>query len=61
MELFKEAIPKLARVAVLYDPAVPAARQVKEDLPVAARALGLTIQPWEIRAAEGVLRGFLLR
>jgi putative ABC transport system substrate-binding protein len=25
---------------------------VKEYLPVAARALGLTIQPWEIRAAE---------
>src|SRR5215471_5818206 len=28
------------------------ARQVKEDLPVAARAAGLTIQPWEIRVAE---------
>ena len=58
LELFKEAIPKLARVAVLYDPAVPAARQVKEDLPVAARALGLTIQPWEIRAAEDFERVF---
>jgi putative ABC transport system substrate-binding protein len=52
LELLKEAVPKLARVAVLYDPAVPAARQVKDDLPVAARAVGLTIQPWEIRAAE---------
>ena len=28
------------------------ARAVKEDLPVAARALGLTIQPWEVRAAD---------
>jgi putative tryptophan/tyrosine transport system substrate-binding protein len=52
LELLKEAVPKVVRVAVLYDPAVPAARQVKDDLPVAARAVGLTIQPWEIRVAE---------
>ena len=58
LELLKEAVPKLARIAVLYDPAVPAARQVKDDLPVAARALGLTIQPWEIRAAEDFERVF---
>jgi len=58
LELLKEAVPKLARIAVLYDPAVPAARQVKEDLPVAARALRLTIQPWEIRAAEDFERVF---
>ena len=53
LELLKEAVPKLARVAVLYDPASPmGARAVKEDLPVAARALGLTIQPWEVRDAD---------
>ena len=28
-------------------------REVKEDLPVAARALGLTVQPWEVRDADG--------
>ena len=51
LELLKEAVPKVARVAVLYDPATPAiVREVKEVLPVAARALGLTIQPWEVRA-----------
>jgi putative tryptophan/tyrosine transport system substrate-binding protein len=34
LELFKEAVPKLARVAVLYDPAIPGTtREVKEDLP----------------------------
>src|SRR5262245_18331284 len=50
LELFKEAVPKLARVAVLYDPAIPASvRELKEVLPVAARPLGLTIQPWEVR------------
>ena len=53
LELLKEAVPKLARVAVLYDPANPASvLEVKEVLPVAARALRLTIQPWEVRAAD---------
>ena len=59
LELLKEAVPKLARVAVLYDPATPASvREVKEVLPVAARALGLTIQPWEVRAADDFERVF---
>ena len=41
LELLKEAVPKLARVAVLYDPANPGnVREVKEVLPVAARELG---------------------
>jgi putative tryptophan/tyrosine transport system substrate-binding protein len=59
LELLKEAVPKIARVAVLYDPATPAnVREVKEQLPVAARALGLTLQPWEVRAADGFERVF---
>ena len=53
LELLKEAIPKLARVAVLYDPAIRSiVLDVKEVLPVAAHALRLTIQPWEVRAAD---------
>ena len=53
LELLKEAVPKLARVAVLYDPAnPPTVREVKEVLPVPARALGLTIRSWEVRAAD---------
>ena len=59
LELFKEAVPKLARVAVLYDSATPASvLDVKEVLPAAARALRLTIQPWEIRAADGFEKVF---
>jgi len=59
LELFKEAVPKLARVAVLYDPAIPASvREVKEVLPVATRPLGLTIQLWEVRAAGDIAREF---
>jgi putative ABC transport system substrate-binding protein len=50
LALLKEAVPKLARVAVFYDPAIASSViEVKEVLPVAARALKLTIQPGEIR------------
>jgi putative ABC transport system substrate-binding protein len=59
LELLKEAVPKVARVAVLYDPAIPGTtREVKEVLPVAARALRLTLQPWEVRAADDFERVF---
>ena len=52
LELLKEAVPKLSRVAVLYDPATASLHEVKELLPADARALKLTIQPWEIRAVD---------
>jgi putative ABC transport system substrate-binding protein len=59
LELIKAAVPKLARVAVLYDPGVPGdVLQVKEVLPMAARALKLTLQPWEIRGADDLDRVF---
>src|SRR5262245_15327990 len=54
LELLKEAAPKVASVAVLYEPAAPgSAREVKEDLPATAHALGLTLQPLEVRGADG--------
>ena len=53
LELFKEAFPKVARLAVLYDPAIPlSVLEAKEVLPVAARALGLTVRSWELRVAD---------
>jgi putative ABC transport system substrate-binding protein len=59
LELLKEAVPKLARVAVLYDPtSPPSVLEVKEILPGAARALKLTIQLWEVRAADGFEKVF---
>ena len=59
LELLKEAVPKLARVAVLYDTAnANSVHEVKELLPAAARALRLTIQPWEVRAADGFEKVF---
>jgi putative ABC transport system substrate-binding protein len=59
LELLKEAVTKVARVAVLYNPATPLnVLEVKEVLPVAARALKLTLQPWEVRVAEDFERVF---
>jgi putative ABC transport system substrate-binding protein len=53
LEIFKEALPKLQRVAVLYEPASPNnERLVKKDLPDLARALKLTLQLREIRDAD---------
>lgn len=59
LELFKEAIPKLSRVAVLYEPANPASiAEVKEFLPATARALRLTLQNWESKTADDFDRVF---
>jgi len=59
LELLKEAVPKLARVAVLYSPATSGmSREVKEDFPVAARALKLNLQLWEVRVADDFDRVF---
>jgi len=59
LELLKEAVPKLARLAVLYEPTAPGqVLDVKEVLSIAARALGLTLQAWEVRDADGLDRVF---
>ena len=59
LELLKEAVPKLVRVAVLNDPATPSnAVELKEVLPVAARALSLTVQPWAVRSRDDFERVF---
>jgi putative ABC transport system substrate-binding protein len=59
LELFKEAVPKLVRVAVLNDPAAAGTvLRMKEHLPVAARALKLTLQPWEVQSGDGFEKVF---
>jgi hypothetical protein len=56
LELFKEAVPNIARVAVLYDPANPGnVFDVKEALPVAAHTLGLTIRFRQVYLVENFL------
>ena len=59
LELLKETVPKLGRVAVLYDPANPAnERELNDILPVAARPLGVVIQPWPVQDANGLEKEF---
>jgi putative ABC transport system substrate-binding protein len=59
LDFLKQAVPKLARVAVLYDSTDPVSvLEVNEVLPVAARALKLTIQSWEVRAVDDFERVF---
>jgi putative tryptophan/tyrosine transport system substrate-binding protein len=54
LELLKETVPKLSRVAVLYHPGnTSQVREVKEILPVTARLLKLTVQPWAIPEGDG--------
>jgi putative ABC transport system substrate-binding protein len=54
LELLKEAVPKLARVAVLHNPTNPASiPEVKKILPAVAPTLGLTVRFWEVRTADG--------
>ena len=59
LELLKEAVPKLARVAVIYEQANRTnILELKEVLPVAARELGLTVRSWEVRDADDFERVF---
>jgi len=51
LELLKEAVPKLARVAVLHEQDNSNNVLELKEVQTAAGALKLTIQPWEVRAA----------
>jgi putative ABC transport system substrate-binding protein len=59
LELLKEAVPKLSRVAFLYDPETRASViEAKEVIPAVSRTLGLTVRSWEARDAGGLERAF---
>jgi putative ABC transport system substrate-binding protein len=49
LELLKEAIPKLSRVAVLSDPAHPLDAGFRREAQAAARVLGVTVHFYEVR------------
>jgi putative tryptophan/tyrosine transport system substrate-binding protein len=58
LELLKEAVPKVTRVAVLYDPTIPNSVLELKEVQTAARALGLTVRSLEVRAADGFEKVF---
>ena len=52
LELLKEAVGKLTRVAVVYQPGIPSNLAEVKEVQSAARTLGLSIRPLEMRLAE---------
>jgi len=57
LELLKEGLPKLTRVAALYAPDPRVASTLKE-MASAARSLGIRLQPLEARGSEDFDRAF---
>jgi len=59
LELLRDAVGKVSRVAVLWDPRQPGhVRETKEELPVAARELKLALQLWEVRDSAALEKVF---
>ena len=57
LELLKEAVPKIARVAALYG-SPTTELNLKKVLRATARAMAVTVQPWEVRATDDFDRVF---
>jgi putative ABC transport system substrate-binding protein len=58
LELLKEVLPKLSRVAILWNPANPANAALVQHAQVAARALAMRLQPLETRDAREIDNAF---
>ena len=52
LELLKETVPKLSRVAVLWDPRDPSTAQGWKESQLPARALGLQLHSMEVSSAD---------
>jgi putative ABC transport system substrate-binding protein len=50
MELLKEIVPKLSRLAIIWHPDTPTAKSQLKDRQAAAQSLGLKVQFFEVRA-----------
>jgi putative tryptophan/tyrosine transport system substrate-binding protein len=49
LQLLKEAVPQLSRVAVLWDPGLPGGRQTLSEVEAAAPVLGLQLHALKVR------------
>jgi ABC-type uncharacterized transport system substrate-binding protein len=58
LELLKEAVPKAARVAILYDPANPGNVLEVKEVQTAAGPLRLTLRAWDVRGTDDFERVF---
>lgn len=58
VELFKEAVPRITRVAVLLNPANAARGLILQAMRATAKSLKLELQPFEVRTAKEFGRTF---
>ncbi len=58
LELLKETVPQLSRIAVLMNPANPFTPLAWKETQTAARALRITLQPAEVRVVDDFERVF---
>jgi putative ABC transport system substrate-binding protein len=58
MELLNEVVPKISRVAILWNPVNPAGTPQLRETEVAARALGVRLQPLEARGPQEIDSAF---
>ncbi len=58
VELLKELLPRMRRVAVMWDSTTPGGVLQGSDLQAAARKLGLDVEPIPIQTADDIERAF---
>ena len=58
LELLRQLVPSLRRLAILFDDTYPAAVLEKDNVEAVARNLGLEVQPHGIRGAEDIVPVF---
>src|SRR5215475_4531836 len=58
LELLKETVPKVSRVAVIWNPDNPGKTHSLRETEVAARAFGLQLQPLEVRGPSDIEPAF---
>jgi putative ABC transport system substrate-binding protein len=58
LELLREVVPALSRVAILWNPAVPGTAPYWEEARRAAQRLGLTLYSAEVRGPDDIDRAF---
>jgi ABC-type uncharacterized transport system substrate-binding protein len=60
LELLKQAVPKISKVAVLWNSAIPPAEVAVKELRAAAAILKIDIQPVEVQGPQGFGDAFAL-
>jgi putative ABC transport system substrate-binding protein len=59
LELLKETVPSITRMAVLWDPSRPTHVQDLKDLEAVAQAVGVQLQPLAVRSPDDLERAFV--